>query len=127
MNKQFTFVNNPDKNVNRFVNQDPRLIEAVKDLEAYELECQKQQVLIEIDHIKKLFNEYIHDVNHLNKKWSRKTIIGKDLKSWMDKQIPFVNNPDKYANMFVNQDPRLIEAVKELQAYEIECQKNFKN
>ena len=54
-------------------------------------------------------NVYFHDVNNLNKTWSRKAIIGKDLKTWMDHQLCNVNNSDKYANKFVNQDPRLIE------------------
>ena len=125
IDKQISYVNNPDnKYANRFVNKFPELIVAVKELKAYELECQKQQILIGIDHIKKLFNEYIHDVNHLTEKWSRETIIGNDLKIWIGFQISYVNNPDnKYANMFVNKFPELIVAVKDLQQYELECQK----
>ncbi len=123
MDQQIFFVNKLDKYSTVFANKFPELIVAVKDLQAYELECQKQQYYIGIDHIKKLVNEYIHDVNHLNKRWDRKAIIGKDLSKWMTLQIKYVNNPDKYGNMFVNKYPELIVAVKDLQAYELECQK----
>ena len=127
MKNQISYVNNLDKYGNMLINQHPRLIEAVKDLQEYELECQKQQYYIGIEHIKKLMNEYIHDINHLNKRCGREAIMGYDLKSWMDNQISYVNNPDDNGNMFVNQHPRLIEAVKELQEYELESKKNFKN
>jgi len=123
INIQSTIVNNPDNNGHRFVNKYPEMIVAVKDLQSYELESQKQHVLIRIDHIKKLFNEYIHDVNHLNKRWDRKVIMGEDLSNWMIIQKTSVNNPDNNGDRFVNKYPRLIEAVKDLESYEIECQK----
>ena len=125
IDKQISYVNNPDnKYANRFVNKFPELIVAVKELKAYELECQKQQILIGIDHIKKLFNEYIHDVNHLTEKWSREAIIGNDLKIWIGFQISYVNNPDnKYATRFVNQHPQMIDAVKDLESYELNGKK----
>ena len=123
MDKQISYVNNPNKNGDRFVNQHTQMIVAMKDLDAYELECKKQQYYIGIDHIKKLFNEYIHDVNHLTEKWDRKNIMGKDLKSWMDKQISYVNNPNKNGNRFVNQHTQMIVAMKDLDAYALECKK----
>ena len=123
MNSQISLVNNPDTQGDKFVNQHTQMIVAIKDLDAYELECKKQQYYIGIDHIKKLFNEYIHDVNHLNKRWSGKAIVGKDLSNWMDNQISLVNNPNKNGDTFVNKYPQLIVAVKDLDAYELECKK----
>ena len=123
MENQLCNVNNSDKYGNKFVNQDPRLMKAVKDLQEYELECHQRQYYIGFDHIKQLLNEYIHDVNHLKKTWSREAIIGENLQKWMNILISYINNPDKNGDKFVNKYPELIEAVKELEAYELECQK----
>jgi hypothetical protein len=97
----------------------------VKDLKQYELDCQKNQYYIGIDHIKKTMNDYIHNVNNLNKEWARKTIMGEDIQIWMDRQLFYVNNPDNNGTMFVNQHQGLIDAVKDLKQYVLECKKKF--
>ena len=63
MDRQFSYVNNPDKYGTRFVNQG--LIDAVKDLKQYVLECKKKFQELKKEHKKKK-NTDVHQLNNVN-------------------------------------------------------------
>ena len=131
LNNQLSIVNNPETghNSKRFVNQHPQLRDAIKEIPTYEHECQINLFFSGISHIKMTMKLYSEDINHVTEKWSRQTILGQELRNWLENQLSIVKNLETGHNskLFVNKHPQLRDAIKKIVIYEYECKKNFQN